>query len=185
MTGRVEWLHRTVVRPTLEFMADAADRPWIASESAQVILLGTAAVESNFAHIRQIGRGNSQGPARGFFQVEPQTAVDVIERYASRSGYKDAIKQFIPPGVAVSVNGLDFKDALQHNPALGCMIARLKYADDPRPLPDWHDVAGQAAIWKSHYNASPIGLHANEYNRVFAHHNILTYAERTFGGVAI
>ena len=175
---KVEWLHRTVIEPTLTFMADAADRPWIASENAQVILLGIAATESDLRWTRQF----NDGPARSYFQVEKTTADDLIKRYRQRR-YGPAIDPFIPEDVPTE-NGR-FLDLMQHNQQVGCMLARLKLIDDPKALPEWTDIEGQALLWKRLYNSILGAGEPDDYCRAFAKHNILTYAEETFGGARV
>ena len=172
--NRPEWLHRAIIRPTLEFMADKADRPWVASESAQAILLGIAAVESDFRWTRQM----QEGPARSYFQVEPFTARDVIARRRGRMAA--AIDPFIPADI--SVDNWKFVDALQHSQSLGAMCARLKLMDDPRSLPEWHEIEAQAAVWKKVYNTVEGAGHPDDYCRAFARHNLFSYLEGEFGG---
>ena len=46
------------------------------SVAAQELLLGTALIESNLTHRRRLG-----GPARGFFQMEPETHDDIRESF--------------------------------------------------------------------------------------------------------
>ena len=47
-----------------------------ASKDAVSLVWATGLVESNYKYIRQI-----RGPARGFFQIEPQTAASAVENY--------------------------------------------------------------------------------------------------------
>jgi len=177
-TDRVAWLHKTVVQPTLDYMAAAVDRPWIASEAAQVMMLGIAATESDLRWTRQHG----DGPARSYFQVEKPTATDLLDRYRDR-GYRPAIDPFIPEDVPLD-NGR-FLDLMQHNQQVGCMLARLKMMDHPKALPDWTNIEGQANLWKTHYNSLLGAGTPDHYMCAFAKHNILTYAESEFGGAAV
>ena len=47
------------------------------SPVAENLIMGTAAQESGFTYIKQLGGG----PALGMFQVEPATAEDILFRY--------------------------------------------------------------------------------------------------------
>lgn len=118
---------RKVIADTLQIY------PELYSASAVNLLLGTAAVESAFGtYLRQLG-----GPALGVFQMEPATFLDIQER----RGYKYPL-------------------ILNHKPIklvtdleLAIIMARLKYRDDPAPLPDAGDVQGFALYWKFAYNS--------------------------------
>jgi hypothetical protein len=156
-------------------MADAVDKPWLASESAQAILLGIACVESNLLYTRQM----KDGPARSLFQCEPFTARDVIKRRIRTM--EAAIAPFIPPDVPV--DDWRFVDALQHSQPLGCCVARLKLMDDPRALPSWHEVEAQAAVWKRVYNTELGAGRPDQYVSAFARHKVFDYLEGEFGAV--
>ena len=122
-------LRDLVVRPTLEQLG-------LYSLSAEQIVMGTAAQESRLVYIRQhLGEGK-HGRGRGFWQVEPETAEDLIKRHRRRLW-------------------LDLDpDRLEGDLYLGAALCRLKYLDDPLPLPAAGDVAAMAATWKRHYNTS-------------------------------
>ncbi len=133
-----------VVRPTLDYMAAWNDR--FRSAAAEELLVATAAHESGgFRHDRQLGGG----PARGFFQIEPATFDDVVERYVAeiRPEWRDLIGGLVLPLASPT-------DQLVWNQALGCAVARLRYYMAPAPLPSAGDRAGLAAYWKRHYNTA-------------------------------
>ncbi|SMF86500.1 hypothetical protein SAMN05428998_1881, partial [Tistlia consotensis USBA 355] len=64
-----------IVRPTLAYLADGL--PGFASDAAVELLLGTAAQESGFRYLAQLGGG----PALGPYQSEPATRADVHDSY--------------------------------------------------------------------------------------------------------
>ena len=64
-----------VVHPTLIHLSQAV--PQIHSIAACRLVTCTAHVESLGDYLSQIGGG----PARGIFQIEPSTALDIIDRY--------------------------------------------------------------------------------------------------------
>jgi hypothetical protein len=136
---------RDVVEPALELLGlnDAASR---------ALLMGTAAVESELKHVRQLGGG----PARGYFQMEPDTALDLLrwlERPA-QSRYLQAIFDHHPPAHRPGFLAMypNVNKTLVDDPIFAAMLARLRYRWIPTPLPDASDVAGMAKYWKRHYN---------------------------------
>lgn len=111
--------------------------PKLADPVAVKLLMGTCAQESAFGtYLRQKGGG----PALGVFQIESFTFNDIRERY------KDKYPQLA---------GRSPKE-LEGDICLGIVIARLKYRDDPHPLPA-DDVAELAQVWKRCYNAGGKG----------------------------
>ncbi|MBS3777452.1 MAG: hypothetical protein KGY70_19815 [Bacteroidales bacterium] len=112
------------------------------SESALNLLMGTAAQESHLGHyIEQIN-----GPAKGIFQMEPNTFEDHINNYLN---YKPDLKQRIEKTCDLK----EWKaDALVYNLKFAICMARVHYLRVPKPLPDrdaYHDLA---EYWKAHYN---------------------------------
>jgi hypothetical protein len=107
--------------------------PQFHSEEAIELLLGTAAVESDFGtYLRQVN-----GPARGVFQVEPATFKDIATRRR---------RQFCEEWTWVTLNPAAVEWDLQS----AIVFARLKYYDDPDPIPV--DLESQARYWKRVYN---------------------------------
>jgi hypothetical protein len=100
------------------------------SEAAVNLLMGTAAVESNFGtYLRQI-----KGPALSAFQIEPMTYHWLSEKYW---------KQF---PLCKSVESLEW------DLSLAILVARLKYLSIPEPLPPADDIPALARYWKRYYN---------------------------------
>lgn len=130
-----------IIRPVLSHMAEA--RPNINTVSAEQLLLGTAMVESNLEHVRQMGGG----PALSPFQIEPVTMRDMYGR-------------FLPALPSLFVKVTDFlqppdnnpEEQLQLNMRFACAIARAKYWSSPIPLAAANDWPGHAAVWKRIYN---------------------------------
>lgn len=130
-----------VIRPTLIELSWAQRR--INSVSAEQLLLGTAIIESNLDHVRQMGGG----PALSPFQIEPVTMKDMTERFLPKR-----------PKLMASVNALLWPpdrnpdDQLQLNMRFACAIARVKYWSSPIPLAKPGDWGGHADVWKRIYN---------------------------------
>lgn len=122
-------LRDLVVRPTLEQLG-------LYSLAAEQIVMGTAAQESRLVYIRQhLGEGK-HGRGRGLWQVEPETAADLMKRHRGRIWWitdRDKIR-------------------LEGDLYLGAALCRLKYLDAPEKLPAAGDLVGMASYWKRFYN---------------------------------
>jgi len=136
-------------------------------EDAVVLVYRTALVESlNFEYTRQKGGG----PARGFWQIEPATAEDLLFRYLARSSKTDLRRGIAR---ATGMHGMwaftndahiirseghvptgFLKHYLETNIALGIMLCRLRYWTQPGsgPIPPADEIVAQAEYWKQWYN---------------------------------
>lgn len=128
-------LRYEVVRPVLREMG-----MW--SEAAENLLIGTAAHESlTGRYLRQI-----RGPARGLYQMEPATHVDLLTNYLRfRDDLRDKLTQFLAkaPGPV---------QQLSTNLAYATAAARLQYWRVPEPLPAGQDIIALASYYKRHWN---------------------------------
>ena len=80
-----EQLLEYVVKPANQLLG-------VDSLAAQQLVIGTAAVESGGEYIRQL----NNGPARGFFQMEPNTHEDIWINYlAYRDKYKEVAESLL------------------------------------------------------------------------------------------
>jgi hypothetical protein len=112
------------------------------SEAAVELLIRTAITESKLHLIYQVGGG----PARGFFQVEPNTATSIyIHHILKRPALLERVNMIVGEGWHKNI---DYK--LTTDIALGIILARLKYYPDPEPIPQ--TLSGQAIYWKRIYN---------------------------------
>lgn len=110
------------------------------SPEALQLLLGTSAQESAFGtYLVQIN-----GPAKGPFQMEPDTEVDIWENYLE---FRPALKQKLV--VDSGVTGPDTL-AMETNLIYSIDMARIHYLRRPNPIP--LDLEGQAGYWKLNYN---------------------------------
>lgn len=105
------------------------------SQAASQLLLGTAAVESQFGtYIRQLGGG----PALGIFQMEPKTYDWLCEKfknhYPERCWYR--------------------AEVLEHDLWQAILFARLRYKVINAPLPEAGDVKAMADYHKKWYNTA-------------------------------
>ncbi len=125
-----------VIKPALKALGDRYHSP-----EAEMLLLGTAATESAFKHVRQIG-----GPALSFFQIEPRVARDMMDRYLPHrqpEAYRAMIDQ---------AKGRDLKELLVEDQIFAAMMCRMIYWSKPDAMPD--TLLGQAGYWKEHYNTA-------------------------------
>lgn len=115
-------------------------------DRAVPILLGTAAQESGLRAFRQ--RGN--GPARGLWQMEPETAKD----HWTWLNRHQAIATSLTQRCGIAAMSLIH---LECNIPYQILMARVHYyRRDPQRLPDALDVTEQARRWKRFYN-TPAG----------------------------
>jgi hypothetical protein len=108
----------------------------LAGPDAQALVLGTAAVESDFGtYLRQLGGG----PARGPFGMEPPTFAWLAGKYRSR---------FCDDWTWVSLNFA----AQEWDLVAAIVFCRLRYRVDREPIPAAADVDALARYWKRVYN---------------------------------
>lgn len=125
-----------VVKPTLKYLN-------MHSVAAEQLVLGTAVQESDFRHLLQLG----DGPALGFFQMEPDTHDDIWENYlAFRNDLRSKVKTLLAQWPTRRV------DQLLTNRVYACAMCRLHYYRRPEALPKAGVVEEMAGYWKKYYN---------------------------------
>lgn len=112
------------------------------SLAAEQLLIGTAAQESGLIHLRQLGNG----PALGYFQMEPDTHEDI---WLSFLRFRKELQAKVCTLVQFGALG---QEGLVLNPHYAAGMARVHYLRDKEPLPEAGDVAGMAGTWKRVYN---------------------------------
>lgn len=136
---------RDVVETTLNYMG-----PKYNTEEAVDLLLLTAAQESHMGtYLQQLGAG----PAKGVYQMEPDTLEDLYNNYLM---YKPRHQQVLEK---FTVKFLNLEFQLTTNIAYQTAAARLQYFRKPFNLPkkssfkDEYDyVVALAKIWKQYWN---------------------------------
>jgi len=133
-----------IIKPTLKYMSGNYD-----SLNARMLLLSTAAIESNCGYyIKQVG-----GPALGPWQMEPSTEDDIIKNC-------DAIKGgdfwWRIENLLTDQHGEIEVPSMIASPMYACAMARLKYAMDPSPLPSHDNKKEIYEVYKRVYN-TPLG----------------------------
>ena len=110
------------------------------SDSAVELLMLTSATESNLGtYVMQV-----KGPARGIFQMEPNTEKDIINNYAKNK-----------PEIMALINRYKSNSGetdLIGNIPYQILMARLLYRRSPKVLPSTPHVETLASIWKEVYN---------------------------------
>lgn len=131
-----------VIRPTLKHLN-------LYSESAENLLVGTAAHESRFEYLHQV-----KGPAIGLWQMEPGAFKDIFDNYLD---YRSELKVKIRNLAAGRFSGTVIPAEEMHgNLNLACAMARLQYYRQSEPLPHKDDIAGLGRYYKKWYN-TPAG----------------------------
>ena len=125
---------RDIIGSTLEILE-------LDSEEASSLIYRTGMAESGYRALKQRG-----GPALGFFQCEPNTAVDIFDNYVMyRPKYRDKLFQ-------LGFDDAKLKFCLLSNIALQVAFCRLHYRRVPSRLPGANDIEAQAKYWKTFYN---------------------------------
>lgn len=133
----VEQYRALIVRPALE-------RIQLWSPPAEVIVLGSALVESELKYVKQL----NGGPACGPHQMEPATHDDI---YGSFLIYHPVIRQRV---VCLSSSWFLKPDAREMigNWMYAAAMCRVYYRRISAALPRADDVLGMACYWKRYYN---------------------------------
>ena len=112
------------------------------SEDARSLIYNTGKAESGYKTLQQYGGG----PALGFFQMEPNTAIDIWDNYVMyRPKYRDKLYS-----LGFDEGALEF--GLLSNIGLQAALCRLHYRRVPSALPKLDNINAQAKYWKEFYN---------------------------------
>ena len=131
-----------IISPSLSYMGGNYD-----TKSARMLLLATAAIESNCGDkIKQDG-----GPARGIWQMEPKTLHDIYDECdaINHTGAPQLLKL---DSVDIFCISQDLEISLMLAPVFACMMARHKYAMDDKRLPEYSDMRAIYDYYKRVYN---------------------------------
>ena len=122
--------------------------PKMDSKPALILLLGTAAVESDFGtFFQQIGGGPGKGP----FQMEPKTEESIwADLIGTHRQYKKELQACLMDLCAAT--GPQPKERMETDLVYSIVMARLKYFWAPAALPDAHNITLQGLYWKRFYN---------------------------------
>lgn len=161
--------YKTIVKPTLQLMADMPAVAVAYSDKAAVLVMAIAGQEGAWRHRRQIGIGQyhpqSVG-ARGYWQFEstwggPVALNDVMQKTPRQLA---AICEMLE----IPNDELSLYEAVAWNDTLACVLARLLLWQDPAALPaigdketswkyylrNWRPGAPHPDAWPRNYDAA-------------------------------
>lgn len=136
---------RYLIRPILQRYLQL----W--SPSAEILVLGTALVESKLRWIDQLDKLNRLGPAFGLWQTERITHDDL---YANFLVYHPALRTRLDGLASRGANAQPDVEEVVGNLKYACGVCRLDYYRERSALPRENDAAGFAAYHKRFYNSA-------------------------------
>lgn len=135
-----------IIRPVVDHLG-------LGGRNAELLLLGTALVESRLHFLTQKGTG----PALGLYQMEPNTHDDIHKNFLRfRGKLNDRVSDFLSPH-------FDMTPQLVWNLHYATAMCRVHYARVPDALPAVGDIAGMALYWKKHYNTEKGAGHPEHF----------------------
>ena len=147
MLARLAFAHLNVSVPVIMYLGidkpgDHDDLLGCPEANAAALLTATGLFESGFNTSFQ-----TNGPALGWFQMEPATHDDLIVCELRTRGRLDGKVRALAGPVACRASAL-----LAVNQHYGAAMARVKYLHSKAPIPPWNDAPAVASYWKDHYN---------------------------------
>lgn len=142
MKREVRMFRDRVLRPALQPLG-------LWSDTAELLLLGTAAQESQFRHLEQIGGG----PALGLYQMEPATHDDIWENWLKYRPVWNARARWWGSSASVPGSVRPQADEVTWNLRYATVMARLHYYRVKERLPASYPHT-LARYWKIHYNTT-------------------------------
>ncbi len=140
----IDQLRAEVIHPVCE-----AIEPW--SPFADLLMLGTALVESDLTYLRQ----HPTGPAIGMWQMETATHDSLWKNHIA---FRPVLRKQLLGVSCVATRDAEparvDANVMAYNLRYACAMARVLYRSKPDPLPETLEDA--ADYWKTHYN-TPLG----------------------------
>jgi len=140
-----------IIRPTLTHLA-GDDAPWVASEAAVQLVLGTALAESRLTFLVQ----HDGGPARGIYQMEPDT-----RRWLTLEYLPHRRPQIAGRIRALKTEGTPPDQEIVWNFAWATALCRARYMTTANPLPEAGNLDALGDYWVRHYNRGGAGTVAH------------------------
>lgn len=148
-------LREHVIQPVLKDMG-------MHSQAAENLLVMIAAHESKMGtYLKQI-----KGPALGIYQMEPVTAIDIMDNFVKKRPDLYARVQGYMTGM-----GGGRKHDLVGNLMFQTALARVFFLRFKEPLPDAHDLEGLAAYAKKYWNTCLGKASAEDYLKAYKPHH--------------
>ena len=114
--------------------------------AAENLVMGTAAVESRFEWLKQLGNG----PALGFFQMEPATHDDIWLNFLA---YRDPLAARIRRAIQYN-GGQPAASRMIWDMRYAAIMCRVHYLRVKGALPSADDAEELGRYWKRHYNTN-------------------------------
>ena len=115
-------------------------------EVGEFFLTYVGAVESSFDNLRQVLQSGNYGPGHGWWQMEPDTFDDNVNKL---NGFPDLRKRIL---AACYLDIMPPKDVLIWNIRFAYCMARFHFWRYQEPLPKKDDIEGMARYWLKYYN---------------------------------
>ena len=148
------------------------DKNLIVRGRARNLLFRTGMHESaGLKYTKQIGGG----PARGYFQIEYDTAKDIVQRYAARpdkKAYMGILEKFSGKTreELLALNKAQLNSLVEENVRFSATVARLKYKMAPAAIPE--GLEAQAKYWGKYYQTTANAKKQTQFmmnNRQYEH----------------
>ena len=124
------------------------------SADVEELVMRTGAVESLYL----FREGLTDGPERGYWQIHPRTARDILFRYLQRQSkrpLKESLERVLGYELAwLQVHPDRLDQQLRDNDTLGIALCRLWYVMAPYPIPAADNLPAQAWLWKKWFNTT-------------------------------
>ncbi len=154
MSINIKQFRLYILRPALKNVG-------LYSLSAEQLLLGTCATESQMGYyVRQV-----IGPAKGPYQMEPFTHDDIWKTYLNSRN--DIVNKIM---FACNFMNKPTSDELVYNFMYATIMARIRYLRVPEKLPFINDIEAQAAYYKKYYNTPKGKATEQDYIDAYYHY---------------
>ncbi|MCH8327200.1 MAG: hypothetical protein IID15_01580, partial [Candidatus Marinimicrobia bacterium] len=122
------------------------------SADVEELVLRTGVVESLYL----FRTGFNEAPERGFWQIHPETASDILFRYLDRPS-KHELRRRTELLLGYSIGRLEndpqlLQQELHDNDILGVALCRIWYVMSPYQIPSADDLVAQGELWKKWFN---------------------------------
>ena len=115
-------------------------------DNQEFFMTYVGAVESGFDNLRQVLDSGNYGKGHGWWQMEPDTFDDNVNKLNEFPDLKETILK------ACCLDSMPGKDVMIWNIRFAYSMARFHFWRYPEPLPKKDDIEGMANYWLKYYN---------------------------------